>query len=351
MGLTHDAVAGALNPYPVAEPRLAIWAVSDGRVGIEAQVLGLAEAVARQRPAEIVLKRIGWNWSLVRASQSPTQFRHLMLEADSPIAPPWPDIWIGAGRASVPLSRRVRRWSQGKTFVVQTQDPRGRLSAFDLVIPPVHDRLTGPNVFPIVGAPNRMSAPGVGRDLARFWPRIEPLPRPCVALIVGGKSKSHDLPPARARTMAKDVLKAVQAAGGSLLVSFTRRTPEPARRILTEGLAAAPSWIWDGEGENPYFAILGAADIILVTEDSTNLATDAATTGKPIHVLSMAGGGLKFDRFHEDLRRRGIARPFTGALASWSYPPLDETNRAASELLRRLDGRRSDGRAAYLAPE
>jgi mitochondrial fission protein ELM1 len=132
----------------------------------------------------------------------------------------------------------------------------------------------------------------------------------------------------------------VKAAGGSLLVSFTRRTPEPARRVLTEGLAGLPGWIWDGEGDNPYFAFLAAADSILVTEDSTNLATDAATTGKPIHVLAMAGGGRKFDRFHQDLRRRGVARPFSGTLAEWSYPPLDETDRAASEVLRRFDARR-----------
>ena len=35
-----------------------IWAVSDGRVGIEAQVQGLAEAVARQRPSLVVDKRV-----------------------------------------------------------------------------------------------------------------------------------------------------------------------------------------------------------------------------------------------------------------------------------------------------
>jgi mitochondrial fission protein ELM1 len=141
--------------------------------------------------------------------------------------------------------------------------------------------------------------------------------------------------------MAAEVARAVQAAGGSLLVSFTRRTPKAAQRALADGLAGVPGWIWDGEGDNPYFAFLAAADIILVTEDSTNLATDAATTGKPIHVLAMEGGGRKFDRFHEDLRRRGIARPFTGELATWSYVPLDETNRAASELLRRFDARSS----------
>jgi mitochondrial fission protein ELM1 len=320
-------------------PRLTIWAVSDGRVGIEAQVLGLAEAVARQRPTDIVVKRVAWRWGLGRTPLSLIPFPRLTVRADSPIAPPWPDIWIGAGRVSVALSRRIRRWSGGRTFVVQTQNPRGALSDFDLVVPPTHDEVAGPNVLPILGAPNRMSAAGFSRDLARFGDRIDSLPHPRIAMIVGGKSKTHDLSPDRARRMAGEVATAVAAAGGSLMVSFTRRTPHAAQQVLTAGLAGVPGWIWDGEGDNPYFAFLAAADIILVTEDSTNLATDAATTGKPIHVLAMDGGGRKFDRFHEDLRRRGVARPFDGALKTWTYPPLDETNRAAAELLRRFGAR------------
>lgn len=331
------------SSLPSAEPRppLSIWAVSDGRVGIEAQALGLAEAVARRRPAEIAVRRVNWRWGLGRTPLSFAPFPRLLLKSDGPIGPPWPDIWIGAGRASLPLSRRMRRWSGGRTFVVQTQNPRGRLSDFDLVAPPVHDGLSGANVLPIVGAPNRMSAERFAQDLARFAGQIDPLPHPRVALIVGGRSKTHDLPPARAAAMAGEVEAAIRASGGSLLLSFTRRTPPAARRILAGRLAGLPGWIWDGEGDNPYFAFLAAADVILVTEDSTNLATDAATTGKPIHLLPMTGGGRKFDRFHEDLRRRGIARPFAGELTTWSYPPLDETNRAAAELLRRFDELRS----------
>jgi hypothetical protein len=318
--------------------QLTIWAVSDGRVGIEAQVLGLAEAVARRRPAEIVVKRIGWKWGLGRLPWR--LIPRFALKTDSPIAPPWPDIWIGAGRASLPLSTAVRHLSGGKTFVVQTQDPGSATPLLDLVIPPTHDELSGDNVLPIVGAPNRMSAEGFARDLARFGERIDPLPHPRVAMIVGGKSKSHDLPPDRARRMAAEVAEAVTAIGGSLLVSFTRRTPTAAQAVLTEGLAAVPGWIWDGQGDNPYFAFLAAADIILVTEDSTNLATDAATTGKPIHVLAMAGGGRKFERFHEYLAHRGVARRFAGQLNEWRYSPLDETNRAAAELLQRFDARK-----------
>lgn len=323
-----------------AAPSLSIWAVSDGRVGIEAQVLGLAEAVARLRPAEITVKRVTWRSGF--AAMPLTPFPRLALTSDSPIAAPWPDIWIAAGRASLPFSRRMRRWSLGQTFVVQTQNPRRRLLDFDLVIPPVHDGAAGPNVLPILGAPNRMNAEGFQRDLARFKARIDPLPHPRIAMIVGGKSKTHDLPPRRARAMASQVAQAVSAAGGSLMVSFTRRTPEPARVILREGLAGVASWIWDEEtdgGENPYFAFLAAADHILVTEDSTNLATDAATTGRPIQVLAMAGGGRKFDLFHRELAARGITRRFQGRFDEWTYPPLDETNHAARELLRRFDAR------------
>lgn len=317
------------------QPLLNIWAVSDGRAGIEAQAVGLADAVARLRPAQVTVKRIAWKapfgrlpWGLIPP--------RLALEPDSGIAPPWPDVWIAAGRATLPLSTRLRRWSRGKTFVVQTQDPRTDLKPFDLVIPPTHDGLSGRNVFPIVGAPNRMTPERLASELARFRARIEPLPRPRLALIVGGTSKAFDLPPARAAQMADEIARAVTASGGSLLLSFTRRTPGPARRIMTERLAALPGWIWDETGENPYAAFLAAADAILVTEDSTNLATDAAATGKPVHVLAMAGTSPKFARFHADLEARGIARRFGGALGNWAYTPLDETDRAAREILRRL---------------
>ena len=323
-----------------ATPALTIWAVSDGRVGIEAQVLGLAEAVARRRPAMIVVKRVAWKGWLGWTPLALMPLPDLTLRSDSPIAAPWPDIWIAAGRATLPWSMTVRRRSAGQTFVVQTQDPRGApRRAFDLIVPPLHDQVTGPNVLPILGSPTRMNADGFARDLARFAARIDPLPHPRVAMIVGGKSGSHDLPPARARAMVAQVAAAITSAGGSLLLSFTRRTPPAARTILAQGLGDLPGWIWDDQGDNPYRAFLAAADTILITEDSVNLAVDAASTGKPVQVLAMAGGGRKFDRFHADLRRRGVARPFTGALETWRYPPLDETNRAADELLRRFDAR------------
>jgi len=283
----------------------------------------------------VIGKRIAWRWGLGRLPWR--LIPPAALDAESPIAPPWPDIWVGAGRASLPLSARARARSGGRTFVVQTQHPGTATGRLDLVIPPTHDELEGDNVFPILGSPTRINAEGFAAALARFRDRIDPLPHPRVAMVVGGKSGAHDLPPARAQEMAAEVAAAVREAGGSLLLSFTRRTPEGARAALSDGLKDLPGWTWDGTGENPYFAFLAAADAVLVTEDSVNLATDAATTGKPVHVLAMAGGGRKFARFHEDLRRLGVTRRFDGRLGAWSYEPLDETRRAAREVLRRYD--------------
>jgi len=320
-------------------PELTIWAVSDGRAGIEAQALGLAEAVARRRPAQIVVKRIGWKAGLGRLPWWLNPFPQLTLTANRPVAPPWPDIWIAAGRATLPLSLRMSRWSRGQTLVVQTQDPRTSTGAFDLVVPPAHDELAGPNVFPIAGAPNRLTPERMAGDAARFQGMIEPLPHPRVAVIVGGASRAFDLSAERAAEMGREIAAAVSSAGGSVMVSFTRRTPDMARKALQEALGRLPGVIWDDRGDNPYFAFLGAADAILVTEDSTNLATDAAATGKPVHILRMEGASAKFRKFHEDLQRRGVSRPFSGRLESWSYTPLAETDRAAGELLRRYDAK------------
>jgi len=324
-----------------AKPPLTIWAVSDGRAGIEAQAVGLAQAVARLRPAEIAVKRIGWRWGLGRLPSPLNPALSSTLRADSPVAPPWPDIWIAAGRATLPLSVRMRARSGGRTFVVQTQDPRVGLAPFDLVVPPAHDELAAPNVFPILGSPNRLTPGRLSEELARWRDRIGPLPHPRVAVIVGGRSKAFDLPEDHAAALADRIAAAVERAGGSLLLSFTRRTPAPARDTMRARLARLPGIIWDDQGENPYFAFLAAADAILITEDSTNLATDAAATGRPVHVLPMVGpGNDKFRKFHAELARRGITRPFDGAFADWRYPPLAETDRAAAEVLRRFDARK-----------
>jgi hypothetical protein len=96
------------------------------------------------------------------------------------------------------------------------------------------------------------------------------------------------------------------------------------------------AFIWDGSGDNPYFAMLGLADAIIVTADSVNMVSEAAATGKPVHVVPLDGGSAKFTRFHRAMAEAGITRPFRGAIESWSYRPPDEAGRAGALIRDRL---------------
>jgi mitochondrial fission protein ELM1 len=326
-------------PEASTRPPITIWAISDGRAGIEAQAVGLAEAVARQVPAKVVVKRVGWSGRTGRLPWWANWLPRRWLTPESEIHAPWPDLWIAAGRATLPLSIRARRWSGGKTYVVQIQDPRVPANMFDLVIPPKHDRLSGDNVLAITGSPHRVTSQRLDSEYAKFKDQIDALPHPRVAVLLGGKSKAFDLSVERAAQMAHQIQLPLEQEGGSLLMTFSRRTPEPARALLTARLRHLPGIIWDGEGANPYFAFLAAADYILVTEDSTNMATEAASTGKPVFILKMDGQSLKFRLFHQELERQGAARPYGGAFHGWTYDPVDETGRAAAEVVARMDAR------------
>ncbi len=325
---------------------LTIWAVSDGRAGIENQVLGLAEAVARITPATVLARRIHYADMFDRLPTALKLWPDRMLRADSDsLSPPYPNIWIAAGRATIPHSLRMRERSGGKTLVVQLQDPKHDLRAFDLVIAPEHDHITGPNTLSLIGSTNRITPDVLSTALMSFQPRLEKLERPFVTVLIGGNSKAYRLDAAHARLMAAEIKSAVTAVRGSLLLTVSRRTPDDARLILIDALKDLPGIIHDSQGstENPYFAFLAAADQFLVTEDSVNMATEAASTGKPVQIISLErrtlGSGEKFEDFHETLRARGVSHPFNGQLtgngqlAGESYAPLNETQRAARHVL------------------
>ena len=306
------------------------------------QALGLAEALQRLSPSAVIkIRRVRWRKVFDRlpsALKAPWMLDPSSDAVFPPAGEAWPDVWIATGRATLPLSLMAKRRSQGRTFVVQTQDPRWRTGDFDLVVAPRHDRVEGPNVLSITGSPHRVTPARLAETAPAFAERLEPLPRPRVAVLIGGRSRAHDLPEARAIELAERIGAAIETAGGSLMLTFSRRTPEAARAEMTARLSHLPGWIWDGTGANPYFAFLHQADHVLVTEDSANMAAEAASTGRPVHILPMIAlkTGDKFDRLHADLRARGAARPFDGTLEGWSYEPLNETERAAREVLERL---------------
>jgi uncharacterized protein len=97
-----------------------------------------------------------------------------------------------------------------------------------------------------------------------------------------------------------------------------------------------PHIVWDGTGDNPYFAFLALADAIVATEDSVNMVTEAAGTSKPVYVQALKGSSRRLARFHALMQERGATRSFEGRLDSWTYAPINDTEVVASAIRRAL---------------
>lgn len=298
--------------------------------GTENQCIGVAEAL--NITPEI--RQIGLNqpWK----SLSPWLGFESKCSFTESLTPPWPDLLLAAGRKSVAASRYIKKQSGGKTFTVQLQDPKTSPKQFDLVAAPFHDQMRGDNVIVTHGAPNRLSAAKLEKARATFAAQFGALKEPRIAVLIGGNSRTHKLTPDIMRRLVDQLKK----LSGSLMITASRRTGEESLQILQDGLKDSGAYIWDGQGENPYFGMLGWADHILVTADSVSMLSDAGTTGKPVHMISLEGGSPRFDKFHAHLQEIGVMRPFNGGnLESWSYEPLNDAQMIANAIKQAMQKR------------
>ena len=327
-------------PTPTPASGHIIWALSDGRAGMRNQALGLAEAVARRTNGGVAEKTlvIGRPWDRLPSWAWGDPFARLLPESD-PLRPPWPDVLVACGRRTVPFGTAL----SDRCLTVQTQDPRTDPRRFGLVVPPIHDGLTGANVFPIHGSPNRLTEGALARDARELEAALPPLPRPLAAVLIGGDSRDYRMTAEATARIVETLTEAARTHG--LLVTFSRRTPPGAEAALRAALAPLPAWVWDGQPvgtlANPYLGLLGLADRVFVTEESANMVSEAAFTGRPVHLLPLEGGAAKWGRFHAALEERGVLRPEAGLTENWSYEPLRETDRAADAVVAALAARKA----------
>lgn len=309
------------------------WIVTDGKAGMESQCLGLAEALGLQPMVKRVTLRTPWR------QLSPylrIAHRYAFSQRGDAVVPPWPDLLIATGRLSIAASLHVRAQSRltGKpTVTVQIQDPVLAPEHFDLVIAPMHDRLKGPNVLSTLGALHRVTPSRLAAEAEKWTPRVAHLPRPYIGVLVGGANAAYRFGETEMANFAKLLAQAARTTGASLLITPSRRTGERNLALLRDELAGLPVFLWDGAGENPYYAILGLADRLIVTPDSVNMVSEAVAAGKPVHVFDLPGGARKFARFHAAMRERGLTRPFAGALDPFlPAPHADDMARAAEAV-------------------
>jgi mitochondrial fission protein ELM1 len=306
------------------------WVLTDGKVGDEAQCLAVSEALGLQAEARHVDPRAPFSWTMPFGPIDP---REAPKQPLSPIRPPFPDILIASGRRAIAYVRRVKRASGGRTFTVILKDPRAGATAADFIWVPEHDRLRGPNVLVTLTAPHRLTQPKLAAARAAPLPRLAKLGPPRVAVLVGGDSRHHRFTAAdTARFLSR--LTELAESGASLMVTTSRRTPPNLAEGLGRLMADGRGFLWDGRGDNPLLAMLALADAVVATADSTNMVSEAASTGVPVLVFEPTGGNARLSRFLTSLKEAGIVHSFTGRLAGSAYQPLDSTLTIAEAIER-----------------
>ena len=315
----------------------AVWVLHDGKAGMASQALGLAEATG----FPFIEKRLAirFPWSALPPGFWFLPF-HAAGDAGARLVPPWPDLIIACGRNSAMPALAIKRASGGRTVAAQIQNPSVGNTEFDLFVVPEHDRFRGPQVIVTRGAVHRVTPARLAAERRRF-PTLAAMPRPILSVLIGGTNKAYRLSLQRLGEIAEAVADILRAGGGSALVTPSRRTGEAGLALLRDRLKGVSASVWDGTGDNPYFAYLALADAFLVTADSVSMISEAAATGKPVHILDLDGGNAKFSRFHAAMQAVGVTRPFVGRIESWTYPIPDDTARAGAALRALFLSRRS----------
>lgn len=324
-------------PHPLLPPGSRCWVLTDGKIGDEVQCLGIAEALRVAPEIRHVAPRPRYAWAM---PYGPIDPHEAPQQPGSPLAPPFPDLAIGAGRRAAPYLRALKRLSKGATFTIFVKDPYWSRRKMNFIVVPEHDQLRGKNIFATVTPANRLHA----WRLAVAWdtpdPHIAHLPRPRVALILGGTSQHHRFEDKDLEELAA-IAVSVARQGKGLMVTPSRRTPPALLDAVATALADLPQhlakniFFWTGKGPNPYVAILAHADAIIVTGDSVNMVGEAAATGAPVHVYEPSGGHRKITAYLARLETLGAIRRWRGKLEDWRYPPLNATPAIAREIARR----------------
>ncbi len=299
--------------------------LAEDLAGMRSQVLGLAEAAGLQPRSIPLLPRLPWWWMPGRYWPSPLRAVRITTPAE-PLA-------LGCGGKAAPVLAALKR--RGK-LTVQIQHPRMDLRRFDQILVTRHDGVTGPNVIVTRTALHRVTPARLAAARLEWAERLAHLPRPLVAVLVGGSNGRFRLEEPEGTALAGQLAAMMRADGAGVAVTPSRRTAPLVVDALRTALEPLGGLVWEGQGENPYFGMLACADAIVVTADSVSMVSEAVATAAPVLIAELPGSSRRIGAFLRGLQADGRTRSFQGRLEMWQTAPLDDTQEAADTVRRRL---------------
>ena len=285
-----------------------VWCLHSDKGGDNGQVDTILAALDWQVERKFLAMREQYVWGKPRFRAT---LDHIDLNASDPLEPPWPDLILTVGRRPSMAALWVRDQSGGQTRVVLIGKPSGRMTSFELVVASAENQLPPLANYLPIGLPlMRVDLPAVKQAADTWRGRLSDLPRPLIAILIGGETNPFRMNIKVAERLNDDARRVI-AMGGTPYLSTSRRTPPDVVSRLQQILPAeARFFAWRADSaDNPYKALLGLADGFIVTGDSISMMVEVLRLGKPLQIFS-----LPYDRL-------GALDQYRRAFAHWLFHP------------------------------
>jgi mitochondrial fission protein ELM1 len=281
-----------------------VWLLLGSRRGDNNQVLALGEGLGLPFETRTMCYKRS---ARLRMKLFPKSIGHLTAASRRWLQPPWPDLVIGIGRRTVPVSRWIQEQSGGRTRLVRLGHPRASNALFDLVITtPQYPVPPGENVLKLPLAMNRFRKPPTPTPEEQAW--LDDLPRPHLLLSLGGTAPMWRLSLQKLKEATTKLMRRADEAGGTLIVVGSPRTPAGAWDIIREAVIGGRVALVE-KGEVRYSVVLNDADEQFVTADSVSMISEAVITRRPVGLISVEPDARGRRRLGPDPEKTKIRDP------------------------------------------
>ena len=206
------------------------------------------------------------------------------------------DIILSTGSSVATVNLLLGKMLGAKTVTCRRPSPLG-IRNFDLAILPMfswHGKRDKANVCKTVGVPNPISPDTLNTERKRLTQELNLPDCPRIGLLIGGTDRHETITDADAEQLSEICKTVATEMNAQILVTTSRRTPTEVAEHLASTLKYnewCPLFIepdTPSELTDPYQAILALSDLLIVTADSFSMVCEAASSGRPVIVLTLS---------------------------------------------------------------
>ncbi len=304
--------------------------LTEGLHGMISQTEGLAKALN----FDYIHEKIELNsfWKLIPTSFTPVKkfvFKN-QVEQDF-------DVIISCGRKSIIPSIFLKKNSKKKIINIHIQNPKISLKHFDFVVCPEHDNLEGPNVLTTKGAIHYLTLEEINNSKDFLLNKLE-RDKDVITLILGGPNKYYNYSDENMISIFSIINRMLKEHNLQLVVIPSNRTPKKTIELSKEYFTDNRTVI-DVVDKSAYLSSLALSKYLVVTCDSTSMISEAALTGKPVYVAMIPAlrNDKRFQRFRNLFEKLNIIKILENKLETWNYEKLNEADRIALEIKRKIN--------------